>query len=51
MSLTCSVCEHEHKDDGTCDCGCEAEQQVDQICWNCGHAIHTERECKCGCLG
>lgn len=49
--LACKVCEHEHKEDGTCDCGCEAEQQMDQICWSCGHAMHNERECKCGCLG
>lgn len=50
-SLNCTVCDHEHKDDGTCDCGCEAEQQVGQFCWNCGHAEHFERACKCGCTG
>lgn len=50
-SLLCSVCDHMHEEDGTCVCGCEAEQQMEQLCWSCGHADHVERECKCGCPG
>jgi hypothetical protein len=24
---------------------------METICWSCGHAVHNERECKCGCTG
>lgn len=50
-TIACTVCEHEHAEDGTCECGCEAEQQLGQFCWSCGHAEHIERACKCGCEG
>lgn len=51
MALECGVCEHQHDEDGSCDCGCQAEQEVDQFCWNCGDADHDGRDCKCGCTG
>jgi hypothetical protein len=51
QTILCSVCEHDHEDDGTCKCGCEAEQQMGVYCWSCGHAEHIERACKCGCEG
>lgn len=47
----CQVCNHDHEEDGTCECGCKAEQQMETICWSCGHVVHNERECKCGCTG
>ncbi len=51
MGLYCTVCEHDHADDGTCECGCTAEVELEQFCVSCGHSEHGDRECKCGCSG
>jgi len=51
MAIVCTVCEHGHEEDGTCVCGCEVEQQLDQLCWSCGHNAHIDKPCNCGCDG
>jgi hypothetical protein len=51
MGLPCAVCEHEHEDDGSCFCGCTAEEDAERFCPSCGCLEHEGRECKCGCPG
>lgn len=47
QTKACEMCQHEHKEDGSCDCGCAGGAQV---CEQCSHE-HKEADgsCECGC--
>lgn len=44
---TCTMCEHSHKEDGTCDCGCQHHEKM--VCLKCGHGHKESGVCDCGC--
>lgn len=48
----CTMCGHEHKADGTCDCGCgmKKEEGKAKVCTMCGHEHkNADGSCDCGC--
>lgn len=49
----CTMCGHEHKADGMCDCGCGMKKDMKEgakVCTMCGHE-HKKAggSCDCGC--
>lgn len=48
------MCGHEHKADGTCDCGCgmksDMKKEGAKACTMCGHEHkNADGSCDCGC--
>ena len=44
----CPSCGHEHKEDGSCSCGCTTIGANN--CPSCGHEHDKGEVCECGCI-